>query len=1423
MTRRPLSEGGEQSVRLMSAVVRGRDALSSVVRTVLAVAGLWIVLAAASLPAQALEPIVVQPDVGRLELTTLGDAYRGQGETLQVETAPGADGVTGRMAVRASTPGISPDWMVFALTNRTDRPVERWLSADRYSIVGSGIIWPDLDAQRIAAITPSIGFVPERIKSDKADIFRITLEPGQTITYAVEMASERFSRLYLWQPIEYEIQTRERQLFNGGMLGLVALLAVFLTAIFAANHKVIFPAAALVSWCVLTYLCVDFGLFHRLFNLRPEDNAVHRAAAEASMAASFVIFLYFFLRLSHWHGIVRMLIGVWMIAQLTLIAVAVVDPRLAATFARVSFAGIGAVGGLFTLFLALRRQERALALIPAWILFLVWIFAAALTVTAHMGGDVVVTSLIAGLVVVVIALGFTVTQFAFRSLEPAFAGTSTDLQSRSLALAGSGASIWEWNIRRDEIRVGPELEIALGMMPGELNGKVDDFVRHVHPGDTDKYRIMLASAQERAGVRIRSDFRMQHVDTTWRWLELEAASIPNADGRTLRCVGLIRDVSDHKRSHERLLHDAVHCSLTGLPNRALFIDRLKSAVARAATDNAIRPAVLIIDIDKFKSANASLGLLRGDSLLLNIARRLQRQVGEQDTVARLGGDQFAILFVDERDTRALPAVAERMRRSLRAPIPLGDKEIILTGSIGAALYERSRQSAEELLTDAELAMYRAKRGGADRIEIFEPSMRAERDDRIEIESDLRKALEKGQLKVLYQPIVYLPTKELAGFEALVRWEHPKLGLLNPVSFVPIAEESDLIVKVGSHVLMRAAADAARWQTELPRAERPLFVSVNVSTKQLFRTDSVQEMRHILGRNIVPPGSLRLEITETLVMENPEQAVEVLNVLRSAGANLALDDFGTGYSALAYLQKFPFDTIKIDRAIVGACTTQQGEAILRSIIALAHELSKSVVAEGVENSEEANLLRTLGCEYGQGYHFGEPITDRAVINLLRAVRKSQKNMIKPGSFLLSKARKADVKNRPRRKKEQADAVTARAANGSANGSANGTVNAAPSVPATSPAGSAPVPLPSVPGTTSPEGGAPSSAPERRSSSASLVDKLNALRTRTLPSMPGLGSRSGGGAGASSAPPPPSRQEPSAPVPPQAAGAADATTRGGPPMPPLVIPLASEAPLVPPQQTGRPSSQPTPQPPSPMVRGNGAPPPPTMPPQAPPHAQPPAPSQGMMPPIPADMPSAHSTVMQPTPANGAQAGQGDPGHVSRAQMLADRIARTLGGPPLPPRDAPRASHAGRGDGAPPAVPPPVPTPPPAFSAGLSALRSTPSAPSAVNTGAPPQQAQPPPQQAAGAPPFVPPAARRSGPPVPPTGATQGKSPDLSTLPPRIAQSLARLAGASSQPGGGAVGAADAPAGATAAPGSEPERTTQATTAAQQRVASGGKPDA
>ncbi|MDJ0512217.1 MAG: EAL domain-containing protein [Methyloceanibacter sp.] len=936
--------------------------------------------------ASAIEAIAVDPDAPKMEITTKGELYEGRGDRLQIETAPGPDGYIGRMAVQASTPGTDPSWLVFALSNPTDERIVRWLVAPRYTLANSGVFRPELDAPRITAVTPSLGFRPESLKSDRADMFRLTLEPGQTVTYAAELASSKVPQLTLWIPKYYQAKQQDSMLFKGVLLGITGLLAIFLTAIFAANHRAIFPATALVAWAALVYFCVDFGFWNKLFPVGPDRTATYRAAAEAGLAASLALFLYTFLRIGLWHVWIRSVFWVWIAAQFVLIAVAIVDPQTAAGLARASTIVVAGVGTALIAYFAVRGQDRALSLIPSWMLLIVWILGASMIVTGKLSGEVVVSSLIAGLVLILVLLGFTVTQFAFHTGGSAMSlGPPSLVQMKSLAVDGSGTHVFQWHAGRDLVTVGHEVEAELGLEPGALNVPVSEFLKHMHASDRERFRLLMQSLQDKKGGDFQTDFRLRRHDGTYLWYELTAQAAPNENVRLLRCVGLLRDVTNLKRSHERLMHDAVHDSLTGLPNRQLLMDRLDGAITRTAEAQANRPTVLFIDIDRFKNVNKSFGLVIGDSMLLTLGRRLSRHLNPQDTLARLGGDQFAILLISDSDPHHVATLAERVRRALRTPMKISTKEIILTASIGIVVHDGSQANAQEMLRDGELAMLRAKRQGADRIEIFNPSMRTEEENRLPLESELRMALQRQQISVLYQPITRLASNQLAGFEALMRWDHPTRGRLSPQDFIPLAEESGLIVELGSYVLSQALDEAATWHRVLPRDRDPLFVSVNVSSRQLFRQDMVQEIRLLLAREQVARGTLKLEVTESLVMENPERAVEILSWLKTYGASLALDDFGTGYSSLSYLHRFPFDIIKVDKSLVHDSTIDDHTPlILRSVVTLAHELGKEVVAEGVETQADANYLRSIGCEFGQGYYYGEPMSARDVGALLNAL-------------------------------------------------------------------------------------------------------------------------------------------------------------------------------------------------------------------------------------------------------------------------------------------------------------------------------------------------------------------------------------------------------------------------------------------------------
>ncbi|HKY87748.1 MAG TPA: EAL domain-containing protein, partial [Pseudorhodoplanes sp.] len=532
----------------------------------------------------------------------------------------------------------------------------------------------------------------------------------------------------------------------------------------------------------------------------------------------------------------------------------------------------------------------------------------------------------------------------------------------------------------DKVFTSPETENLLGLKRGALEGAAATWLEVLHPLDRDRFRASLDSVIEQRRGRLMQDFRLRTEDGNYLWFALKARPVVGSDGEVVRLVGTLTDVTDFKTAEERLLHDAVHDNLTGLPNRQLFLDRFEAVLAFAQSDPAMRPTVMMIDLDRFKQVNDSVGIAVGDSILLTLARRLARLLKPHDTLARLAGDQFALILLSERDPGRIIAFAETIRRTLRAPITFNDREIFLTASIGLALADQQTHRSEEILKDAELAMYHAKRIGGDRIEVFKSAMRARKTDRLGLESDLRRAIEREEITLLYQPIVRLEDRSIAGFEALARWDHPKMGRMSPAEFISIAEEIGLIVDLGMFALERAARQLHQWQRTM-RANEAIFVSVNVSSRQLLRQDLIHDLRTVLSRHSVLRGTLKLELTESLVMENPEHAAQMLLRIRELGAGLALDDFGTGHSSLSYLQRFPFDTIKIDRSFVRTTPKGTRPILLRSIIGLAHDLGMEVVAEGAETDSDAVELYQLGCEYAQGYAFGEPMTAEAAGKLL----------------------------------------------------------------------------------------------------------------------------------------------------------------------------------------------------------------------------------------------------------------------------------------------------------------------------------------------------------------------------------------------------------------------------------------------------------
>jgi diguanylate cyclase (GGDEF)-like protein/PAS domain S-box-containing protein len=918
--------------------------------------------------ALAVEAVNVRLDAAAIDLTDAIERQRTETDRIQVSIAPGPDGIVRRIEVRAREG--STNWAVIALANNSDEQIDRLLVAPHYRLVGSGLLWPDLGLSRIVNVTPSSGDRPDRIENPSADIYRLTLDPGTVITYVIELRTDRLPQLYLWEPDAYKEKINSFTLYHGIVIGIAGLLALFMTILFVVKGSLMFPAAAALGWAVLAYIGNDFGFWGKVFDVSPEAERVWRASGEAILAATLVVFLFAYLNLNRWHVRYVHITIAWLGFLTALVGFALYDPAAASGIARVSLALVAVAGFALIVYLAACGFDRAVLLIPTWLLLVVWVFAAGLAVTGIVTNDIAGPALLGGLVLIVMLIGFTVMQHAFAG------GTTTslvsDMERRALALTAAGDMIWDWDVSADKVFTSPETEQALGLKRGTLEGSAARWLDVLHPYDRDRFRAGLDAVLQQRRGRLVQDLRLRAPDGHYLWFTLKARPVVGSDGEVVRLVGTLTDVTEIRTAEERLLHDAVHDNLTGLPNRQLFLDRLDAALSLARSDAAIRPTVMVIDIDRFKQVNDSVGIAVGDSILLTLARRLSRLLKPHDTLARLAGDQFGLLLLSERERDRVTAFADTIRRALRAPIAFNDREILLTASIGLALVDGQSQRREEVLKDAELAMYHAKRLGGDRIEVFKPPMRVRRTDRLTVESELRRALERNEITVLYQPIVRLKDRACAGFEALLRWDHPKMGRLSAAEFIEIAEETGLIVDLGLFALNRTAQQLAKWQRGMRRRES-IFASVNLSSRQLLSHDLIQDLRAVLTRSPVARGSLKLELTESLVMQNPEFAAQMLTRLRELGVGLALDDFGTGYSSLSYLQRFPFDTIKIDQSFVRTGSEGKRPVILRSIIALAHDLGMDVVAEGAETEADVVELRQLGCEFAQGFVFGEPMT------------------------------------------------------------------------------------------------------------------------------------------------------------------------------------------------------------------------------------------------------------------------------------------------------------------------------------------------------------------------------------------------------------------------------------------------------------------
>ena len=563
-----------------------------------------------------------------------------------------------------------------------------------------------------------------------------------------------------------------------------------------------------------------------------------------------------------------------------------------------------------------------------------------------------------------------------RQLEEANQRLQSEISERIIAEAkyrsifeNAIEGIFQVNHQGVLVSANPAMARILGYQtPQDLMDTVGDFCSRLceDEGKREKFFRVL---DDHGSVQA-FEVQTSRVDGQALWASVNAHIVTGKTGETIHFEGTLEDISDHKRFEEQLLHQSLHDALTGLPNRALFSDRLSQAISRCSRQNSFF-ALLYLDVDRFKVINDSLGHALGDQFLLKLAERLRGCTREADTLARLGGDEFAVISEQVRSLSGATMVAERILEGMREPFTIDGQEIYSTVSIGIICCAGHCGTAEEVLRDADLTMYRAKSNGKARYEIFDNALQEQTIQLLTMETEFRRALAKNEFELHYQPIVDVNTGAVVTLEALLRWKHPERGYIPPLDFIPMAEENGLIVPLGWWVLEEACRQLAIFQARFPRP-MPIGMSINISAKQFAQADLGQKLETLLSHSRVAPGTVELEITESVIMDRGEAAIGMLEELKSLGIKLYVDDFGTGYSSLSYLHRFPIDMLKIDRSFIREIDATGGHAeIVRAIVGLGRNLGLGLIAEGVETEAQLAVIRTLGCQLAQGFLFSRP--------------------------------------------------------------------------------------------------------------------------------------------------------------------------------------------------------------------------------------------------------------------------------------------------------------------------------------------------------------------------------------------------------------------------------------------------------------------
>ena len=577
----------------------------------------------------------------------------------------------------------------------------------------------------------------------------------------------------------------------------------------------------------------------------------------------------------------------------------------------------------------------------------------------------------------------------------AFQDLKSSEERYALAANGANDGLWDWDLENNKIHFSPRWKSTLGYGENAIGDDPEEWFGRVHSADVGRLRAEIDAHVAAQTPNLECEYRMRHSDGRYVWMASRALAIRDSNGRSYRMTGSQTDISIRKNAETQLRFNALHDSLTGLPNRLLFLDRLAHCLERTQRHKEFQCAVLFLDLDRFKVINDSLGHIQGDQLLVEVGQRLSAVLRTGDTLARLGGDEFTVLFEEIDDITDVTRLVERIEENLAEPIKLEGHEVVITASMGIAVSSTGYQRPEDMLRDADLAMYQAKSAGRARYEMFDTEMHSRMLNVLETESELRIALERDEFRLHYQPIHTLKTGDILGFEALIRWQHPIRGLLNPCDFLQIAKDTRLIVPIGRYVLREACQQMNEWNKQWPDSEH--FVSVNISTQELLQPNLVQVVTDLLDDTGLEPSFLRLEIMETSLLENKVQALEIMRELRACGVELCICDFGTESSFFGYIREFPFDMVKIDRSLMENMENDPYLwEIIKALFELTNNLGVQAIAEVGDKESDLEHLKRLPCEFAQGFSMSRPSSAEVTTRLLQSQHQNPDGGVKTSS-------------------------------------------------------------------------------------------------------------------------------------------------------------------------------------------------------------------------------------------------------------------------------------------------------------------------------------------------------------------------------------------------------------------------------------------